>query len=297
MPQQFLHGSEVAATLQDVRREGMAQRVRRRRFVEAEGAAELLHRPLDDARLQRPAARTDEKRTVRRDRMGALTQVVGDPGGDHRQHRHDTLLVALAGDANRIALRPRCVAPLQRQRLGNAQPRAVEQSEDRGIACRDPRFLVERVLHCHDTPCRIDRQRPRQAALRPWRTDGAERCTVGAALALEEPDQRADPGDAPRQRARAGAVVPPCRHEGADVGGGKLAEFRQPRRAAKVAGQEAEEVLGVAAVGLDRLRREAALAGQMLAPALHRLGEVGRGDHQRSFGVGDSHRSRIFAAG
>ena len=106
---------------------------------------------------------------------------------------------------------------------------------------------------------------------------------------LEEGDQRADAGDAARQRPRAGAVVAARGHEGADVGGGKRAHVGERRRIAEMAGEEAQELHDVARIGFHRLVGQPPLAGQMPPPALDGLGEAGRGDNQ--WGIGGAIRA------
>ena len=64
--EQFLDRAQVAAARQQMRGEGMPQRVRRRAVGQPQRAAQPLHRELDDARAERPAARADEDRPVRR---------------------------------------------------------------------------------------------------------------------------------------------------------------------------------------------------------------------------------------
>ena len=71
MAQKFLDAAQVAALGEEMRREGMAQGVRRGAVGQAQGAAQLLDRELDDARRKRAAARADEERSLRRNRVGA----------------------------------------------------------------------------------------------------------------------------------------------------------------------------------------------------------------------------------
>ena len=52
--------AQVAAGGQQMRRERVAQRVRRRAFGQAQRAPQILHQPLHDARVQPLAARAEE---------------------------------------------------------------------------------------------------------------------------------------------------------------------------------------------------------------------------------------------
>lgn len=61
MAEQLLDRAQITATREQVRGERMAQRMRRRRVRQTEGAAQLLHAALDDAGLQFSAARATEE--------------------------------------------------------------------------------------------------------------------------------------------------------------------------------------------------------------------------------------------
>ena len=78
MAQKFLDGAQFAPAREQVRGEGVAQRVRRRGLGQAERAAQLRDRQLDDARRQRAAPRADEQRPLRREMIRAELQVVLD---------------------------------------------------------------------------------------------------------------------------------------------------------------------------------------------------------------------------
>ena len=60
MAQKLLDRAEIAAALQKMRGEGMAQRMRRRAIGEPERAAQTRDRELDDPRAKRPTLGTDE---------------------------------------------------------------------------------------------------------------------------------------------------------------------------------------------------------------------------------------------
>ena len=76
--EQFLDGAQIAAAAEQMRGEGMAQAVRRRRGGQAERAAQPLHRELDDARRERPALDAEKERAVGRQPPGAERDIVGD---------------------------------------------------------------------------------------------------------------------------------------------------------------------------------------------------------------------------
>src|SRR5262245_30399127 len=60
--EQLLDRAEIAATGQEMRGKGMAQRMWRRAVGQPQRATQPLHRKLDDAGAQRPTARADEHR-------------------------------------------------------------------------------------------------------------------------------------------------------------------------------------------------------------------------------------------
>ena len=249
------------------------------------------HRALHDARIEPAAAGADEERTRRARLLRTEAEIVGDRRGDRRQHRDDALLAALAGDAERVAGAARRLAARQPQRLGDAQPGAVEKREDRGISRRDPRLVVERLVdgrrRSAPPPARAAAARCASGAAGGWRgrrrhwhrprargsgsASGSRRCRGRSCANRRHPSRRA------ARKARMSATRSAA--TSATVGG-------PPR----CVGQEDEELLDVAGIGLDRLRREPPLMGKMPPPALDRLQEIGPGKDQRCLrGDGPGH--------
>src|SRR5579884_2899765 len=76
--EEFLDRAQIAARSEEVRRETVAQRVRRRRFGQPEIAAQRRHLPLHQARVERPAACADEKRPVLWKRKRTSREIGGD---------------------------------------------------------------------------------------------------------------------------------------------------------------------------------------------------------------------------
>src|SRR5580692_3310662 len=128
--EQFLDRADVAAAGEQVRGEGMPQRVRRCGLRQAERAAQPRHGELDEARRQRPALGADEQRPVVGQVEGTERDVIRDQLVDLRQQRHHALLAALSGDSQRVARAE--IGALQAQRFGNAQAAAIEQRQHRG---------------------------------------------------------------------------------------------------------------------------------------------------------------------
>ena len=189
----------------------------------------------------------------------------------------------------------RCSRPSQGQRFRDAQAAPVEQGENRGVSRRDPRLLVERFVERDDPGRRLGRQRTGEGTLLGGRADGAERRARGCPVALQKPDQRSHPGDAPGDRPGAGAAVAAGGEEGADVGDPHVGEVGELRRLAEVAGEEAEELVDVAGISLDRIRRQPALLGKVTPPALDRLHQVGPGNDEGRFGRSCFHHAIIPA--
>src|SRR3984957_16508956 len=75
MPEQVLDGSQVASSSQKMGGEGMAERMWRRAFRQAERAAHPRHRELHDARRQRAPLRANEQRASGLERKGGKRQV------------------------------------------------------------------------------------------------------------------------------------------------------------------------------------------------------------------------------
>src|SRR6516225_8124489 len=75
MAQKLLDRAQIAAPPEKMRREGMAQRMRRRGFGQAERPAQALDRELNDARRQRTALGADEQGLFGAERIGAKFEI------------------------------------------------------------------------------------------------------------------------------------------------------------------------------------------------------------------------------
>src|SRR5580700_4296432 len=72
--------------------------------------------------------------------------------------------------------------------------------------------------------------------------------------------------------------------KGAQIARRAVGKIADAGRCAETLLEKGEKLPGVAAVGLNRVRRQAALVGEMLKPGGHRRGEVGRGGEGHEFG-------------
>ena len=218
-------------------------------------------------------------------RVGALAEIGGDRRGDRRQHRDDALLVALAAHAQRVvgaAAAPRRASPPAPRRCAGRSRRAAP-----GWRRCAPR----------STALRRARSRPRWSPARrrwsaawagcAWRAAGGWRAAPRRWRGRRVRGRRRSERMPAMPRASVREPAPSlrrCGHEGADIGGGKRAHVGERRRVAEMAGEEAQELVDVARIGLDRLVGQPPLAGKMPPPALDGLGEAGRGEDERGVG-------------
>ena len=136
MAEQFLDGTQVAAMGQKVGGEGVAQGVGCGAGGQAQPVPQIGHQRLHAARAERPAAHTPEQRRTGFQIEGTEIGIARAGLVDRGQDGHDPSLVALAGDAQGLA--HRMVAPVERQRFGNAKAAAIEQEQDSAVTRLDP---------------------------------------------------------------------------------------------------------------------------------------------------------------
>ena len=161
------------------------------------------------------------------------------------------------------------VAALEAQRLGDAQARAVEQCQHRGIAGENPgiALLAGAQIGVGHALGGRDRERLRQRLRELGRAHGGKRAHLALAVALEEAREGAHAREHAHQRAAADAVGAPCGEKGAHVERRKARQRRQRHPAVEMAGQEAEELAQIALIGLDRFRRHPPFGRQVCEPA------------------------------
>ena len=110
--------------------------------------------------------------------------------------------------------------------------------------------------------------------------------------------ERFEGGERALQRAALDRFRPPVREKSAKIAWGAVGEIGDGRRRAETLRKKGEILPGVAAVSLDRARRQAPLVGEMLKPGDRRRGEVGRGGEvarsvrSSGFGIGQSMRRK-----
>src|SRR4051794_23922537 len=102
MAEEFLDGAKIAPATEEMRCEGMAERMGRGGFVEAERASQPLDRELDDSRRQRTASCPAKERQLGRKRERREPDVGLNRSTDDGQHRHDALAPAFARDTDRV---------------------------------------------------------------------------------------------------------------------------------------------------------------------------------------------------
>src|SRR3954447_4152406 len=143
----LLHGAEIRAALQQVCRERVPEQVRVDSLrVEAGLLGELAQDQEGAGPRQRPAARVQEQlRPVPRvEERTAAREVAPQRVGCRAPERDDALLAALADTADEPLLEVDA-ALLEADGLADAQPRAVEELNERGVAERARRGAGRRV--------------------------------------------------------------------------------------------------------------------------------------------------------
>ncbi len=277
MAQQFLHAAQVPAPGKQMGGEGMAQGVGRGFFRQAQRAPQALHQALGLAGAHRFAPAGKKQRRSRRAGERDCRIVIRNRIAQQRQHRHAALLAALSQDRERLAQRH--VAPFQRQRLGDAQARAIQQRQQGGVAAADPVDAI--VPRHHQRPGRILlRQRPGQPPGQAWGTYAPGRRVLQDAFAgkeaIEATDRRQHALHALRSQPFGAAIC----DEGADIGGRQFRQRRLAHRSAQMVRQETAEAGGVVAIGAQRVRRGAAFMRQLVQPELAQIVEASALCHQ-----------------
>ena len=270
----------------------MAQRVRRRAVGQAERAAHPLPSPV--ARCAATAARPSRRRTAARRALAHRGRARDSPRSPCAPARSPARSAVFCpcrhGDGSRLA--DRRVGPANRQRLADAQARAVAERQHRGVARQHPglaRFAFAGLVVVDGAGVR------RRSSGR-----GRRRAALGARTAPSAARPPAFARDVARERAQAGeralqraAARRPPRAPARERRAGRRARNRRSRRSqrrAEALAEEGEELARVAAVSLDRLVRQAPLAARLAKPGDAGRGEVGRGgegdESARSAGYG-----------
>ena len=214
--------------------------------------------------------------------MGAGGEVIGDRFAHRRQHRHEALLAALAGDRQHLAQRR--LAAGQPERFGNPQAAAIEQRQDRGVALALPAIAGDLAGGVERAGGVVDGQRLRDAVRQLGRAQDGERRSSKPARGAAETGRNPRSTDNPR--ASELRSMPSCgasREIGAEIGGAQRVYRREARQLAQMLGQEIEKEGQIAAIGRDGMRRGAALAGEPSGPQPDRRAQIvgGREPRQR----------------
>ena len=206
--EQFLNRLQIAAPPGKVRREGVAQRARRRAVGQAERAAHTLHRELHDARRQRSAARSDEQGSAGKLERAKIEIALDEPAAPVRSPARcgscRPCPKSSRGRSRRWArARARSTAPprcaVQRHKAAPARRRRAPRPR-----AREPRQRA--------TPDRSDRGRRRSLA--PWAgyADAWARARRRTDRSWRGPFFRESAGRSARRRARAAASGSPILH-------------------------------------------------------------------------------------
>jgi len=291
MTEQLLDRPQIRAARQQMRREGVAQRV----GCDALGKPEADPQPTQQCRrhrgMQAAAAHTDEERPVGLARIRAAAQIGVERAGNNRQHRHFALAAALAPHPEvRQPLRAyRQIAAVEPERLADPEPAAPEQQQKRPVARHDPPGgalaghgpeQVERLILAH---------RARQAARHGRGAQMGERRVVQAAAPVEEAEEASDRGDGAHGGAAVVAAAVAVGEPGAEIGEPERGKIPGGDRPAQMPGEKGEELCEIVPVGAQRAGRQAALVPQPVAPGDDAFREIGRGVAEECAGVDFGH--------
>ena len=189
--EQLLHGAEIAAALDEVRRERVTQRVRPHPLRQAERLGVAAHDQEHPAPRQPAPAIVDEQRIgvlARAEMRAAAREVPLDGAHGLAAARHDALAAALAEDAHQPELGVE-VTRTQAAQLRDPQAGAVEELEDRAVAQAERRGV--RMLDQRDRLLGREGMRRR---LRGLRQRDVAHAAAACALARPVPEQRARGG-------------------------------------------------------------------------------------------------------
>ena len=188
--------------------------------------------------------------------IGAKRQIVLDRLAHRRNDRRRARLLALADDRDGVRFADRRVGASDRERLRDAQARAVAERQHRGVARQHPgfaRLAVAQRGRGHRLGVRRA-QRSGQAPPRLGRADGPERRGGFPAFARDMAGERFEGGERALQRAALDPFRPPLGEKGAQIARRAVGEIGDARRRAETLLEKGEKLPGVAAISLDRAR-------------------------------------------
>ena len=198
--EQLLHDAQVGAALEQVRREGVAQDVRRHGLLDADSSRVPAHDPEHALAGDAAAARVEQecgRFLLLAEERPAAGEVATGGVGREAAHRDDALAPALALDAHEAALEIE-IARAQAGQLGDAQSATVEQLQ-RGAVSQPERRGVG-VLH--DERGLLEREHPRQPLGQPRQRHDRARVHGTGADAAAVAQEGARGREAPPARGR-----------------------------------------------------------------------------------------------
>ena len=291
--EQFLDHTQVGAALQQVRGEGVAQRVRADPPARAAGSHVAPHEAIDASRRQPPTAEVQEQRitpplTVRlkaditgtsaaavsvaarsgvsgcsrscRDQRLPILEVLAHRLRRAGVERHDPLLAALTEHAHHLRAEID-VVHVEPGELAEAEAGRVEQFEDRAVAANQDDVADRRLDQRRHL---VLRQVRRHADVALRRRDERARIVVDQTFAAEVAEEGARGG----QLARRGCAREPllveiaeetAQRETVELSGCELAHVDAGRR-----GRVREKLRQIAVVGAHGVRRRVAVKREML---------------------------------
>ena len=217
MAEELLHHPHVGPSLEQMRREGVSQVVRRHDPWDARPATVRVEQPRAGLAREPSAASVQEQRPARssgRERRSPAREVGGHGVARHASDRHEPLLAALAEHPDGRVFEVD-VVDVQTHELRHAQTRTVEELEDRPVARRRRGRVPGRLDDRRDL---LDGERVRQRSGEPGTHDARGRVVVHDPFAQREPMEGPHRRQHPRDRRRVVRLgvgpVRRCRHRG-----------------------------------------------------------------------------------
>src|SRR5262245_2357526 len=203
--EQLLDGAQVGAGPEQVRGEGVAERVRRRARRRAGGGDVARHQPVDAAWREAPAGAIAEHSAAGYAEPGgrARRAIALERAERRTSHRHDPFLAPLAEDAHRTALDVEAF-PVESGELRHPQPGRVEQLEDGAMAPRAQRSVPR---HAEEPVDVVEAQMRGQRPAHFRRRDTGGGIVRDSLRAGAEAEEAAYGGQLARDRAPLGVAV------------------------------------------------------------------------------------------
>lgn len=294
MAEKGLDGAQVRSAFEEMRGEGMTERVRRDGPPDAGLKGESLDALPDELTRERRPKAVDKEMVARRpEKRAPVAQIVAQKAYREAVQWHQAFLGALAENAYKAGLQVQ-VAHAEAAKFGHAQTGRIEELKHTAFTPAVPRVHVgEREEPFHFIAAQDFGQMLRQAGI----FDQGSR--VGGEHAFLHRVGKKGPqrGKAPCQGAPGIAATPhPGEIEKKVAAAGKRRAVSGGRLLIRLGGEQ-EKVFHIPGIGLNRARREAPLRQQMVKPLRKQKGEARTAPGGNGFGGHAAHASPDGACG